>query len=79
MAAAARTISDFLRDTNTKPQNYDLILTGDPGFTGSKLIYEILEQEYKIQLENYHIKRHRRVSMFLFVDFDLYLCYYYIE
>lgn len=52
--AAARTISDFLRDTNTKPQNYDLILTGDLGFTGSKLLYEILEQEYNIKLENYH-------------------------
>ncbi len=52
--AAARTISDFFRDTNTKPQNYDLILTGDLGYTGSKLLYEILEQEYNIKLENFH-------------------------
>lgn len=52
--AAARTIHDFLRDTNTKPQNYDLILTGDLGFTGSQLLYEIMEQEYKIKLKGYH-------------------------
>lgn len=52
--AAARTIYDFLRDTNTKPQNYDLILTGDLGFTGSQLLYEIMEQEYKIKLKGYH-------------------------
>lgn len=52
--AAARTISDFFRDTNTKPQNYDLILTGDLGYTGSKLLYEILEQEYNVKLENFH-------------------------
>ncbi len=52
--AAARTISDFLRDTNTKPQNYDLILTGDLGFTGTELLYELMQQEYKTKLEGYH-------------------------
>ena len=52
--AAARTISDFLRDTNTKPQNYDLILTGDLGYTGTELLYELMQQEYKIKLDGYH-------------------------
>ncbi len=52
--AAARTISDFLKDTCTKPQDYDLILTGDLGFTGTELLYEIMEMEYKVKLKGYH-------------------------
>lgn len=52
--AAARTISDFLKDTGTSPADYDLILTGDLGFTGTKLLYEIMELEYKIKLNGYH-------------------------
>lgn len=52
--AAARTISDFLKDTNTKPQNYDLILTGDLGYTGTELLYELMQEEYKIKLEGHH-------------------------
>ncbi len=52
--AAARTIADFLNDTDTKPQNYDLILTGDLGYTGSELLYQLLEQDYKIKLRPYH-------------------------
>ncbi len=52
--AAARTIYDFLKDTGTSPQDYDLILTGDLGFTGSELLYELLEKEHKIKLKGYH-------------------------
>ncbi|MCC8073745.1 MAG: stage V sporulation protein AD [Clostridiales bacterium] len=52
--AAARTISDFLSDTGTKPQDYDLILTGDLGFTGSELLYELTECEYKIKIRDNH-------------------------
>ncbi|MGN0522609.1 MAG: stage V sporulation protein AD, partial [Eubacterium sp.] len=52
--AAARTISDFLKDTQTKPEDYDLILTGDLGFTGSQLLYEVMQKEYKIKLEGNH-------------------------
>ena len=52
--AAARTISDFLNDTRTKPQDYDLILTGDLGFTGTELLYEVMEKEYKIKVKGYH-------------------------
>lgn len=51
---AARTISDFLNDTKTNPQDYDLILTGDLGLTGTELLYEVLEKEYKIKLKGYH-------------------------
>ncbi|MDE5984184.1 MAG: stage V sporulation protein AD [Eubacterium sp.] len=52
--AASRTISDFLKDTNTQPQDYDMILTGDLGYTGSELLYELMQQDYKIKLNGYH-------------------------
>lgn len=52
--AAARTIYDFLKDTKTSPSNYDLIVTGDLGFTGSELLYEIMEKEYNIKLKSCH-------------------------
>lgn len=52
--AAARTITDFLHDTETKPSDYDLILTGDLGFTGSKLLHEITELEYNVKLDKNH-------------------------
>ncbi len=52
--AAARTISDFFKDTNTSAEDYDLILTGDLGYTGSELLYELLEQENGIDLRAYH-------------------------
>ncbi len=43
--AAAATISDFLRDTKTTPQDYDLILTGDLGQVGSTLLIDLLKKE----------------------------------
>jgi stage V sporulation protein AD len=46
--AAARTINDFLTDTGTSPGDYDLILTGDLGFTGSRLFHEIMDREYGV-------------------------------
>lgn len=52
--AAARTIADFMKDTGSKPQDFDLILTGDLGYTGSELLYQLLEKDYKIKLEGYH-------------------------
>lgn len=42
--AAAQTLIDFLQDTNTSPNEYDLILTGDLGMVGSNLMKEILMQ-----------------------------------
>lgn len=52
--AAARTIADFLNDTQTKPEDYDLILTGDLGFTGSKLLYELLQENSGIDIKTRH-------------------------
>ena len=52
--AAARTIADFLNDTHTIPDDYDLILTGDLGFTGSKLLYELLQKNSGIDIKRRH-------------------------
>lgn len=43
--AAADTISSFLQDTDTKPSDYDLILTGDLGKVGSALLIEIMQNK----------------------------------
>ena len=43
--AAADTIYNFLIDTNTKPEDYDLILTGDLGKVGSQLLKEVLQRQ----------------------------------
>lgn len=52
--AAAQTIASFLKDTETKPQDYDLILTGDLGSTGSKLLIELLKTESRIDISSVH-------------------------
>ncbi len=55
MAPACRkTISDFLRDTNTKPEDYDLILTGDLGSVGSELLNQLLIREDGIDISSCH-------------------------
>ncbi|HHZ06658.1 MAG TPA: stage V sporulation protein AD [Clostridiales bacterium] len=51
--AAADTIKNFLNDTNTKPSDYDIIVTGDLGKVGSELLYEILEKD-NINIRNNH-------------------------
>lgn len=52
--AAARTISEFFDDTNTNTDDYDLILTGDLGFTGTELLHELLQIEYGRNIEKVH-------------------------
>lgn len=52
--AAARTINDFLTDTNTGAEDYDLILTGDLGYTGTELLHELLEIEYQRDIRAVH-------------------------
>ncbi len=52
--AAARTISDFLRDTKTSPADYDLILTGDLGYVGSSLLKELLITRENIDISKVH-------------------------
>ena len=43
--SAASTLSKFWRDTSTKPEDYDIIFTGDLGYVGTQLLYELLEKE----------------------------------
>ena len=43
--AAASTIKKFFSDTDTKPEDYDVIYTGDLGYVGTNLLYELLERE----------------------------------
>ena len=51
--AAADTIKTFFEDTGTKPQDYDVIFTGDLGRVGTELLYEILDNE-NINLRENH-------------------------
>lgn len=51
--AAAQTISTFLKDTNTKPSDYDAIITGDLGMVGSDLLCKLLEEE-NIDIKDKH-------------------------
>lgn len=60
--AAADTIAAFLKETQTKPEDYDLILTGDLGKVGSSLLYDLLEQEYNIDIKD----RHNDTGMMMF-------------
>lgn len=43
--AAASTLLDFFKDTNTTPADYDRIFTGDLGYEGSRLLYELMEEK----------------------------------
>lgn len=43
--AAADTIKIFFEDTQTKPSDYDLILTGDLGAVGSQLLADLLRRD----------------------------------
>ena len=52
--AACKTISDFLRDTNTRPSDYDMILTGDLGLVGSRLLRELMKKESKFDISAVH-------------------------
>ena len=43
--AAAGTLLNFFKDTETKPDDYDIIFTGDLGYVGTNLLYKLLERE----------------------------------
>ena len=51
--AAADTVAAFLTDTGTRPQDYDLIVTGDLGMVGSKLLLKLLSEQ-GIDLKNHN-------------------------
>ncbi|MBE5817403.1 MAG: stage V sporulation protein AD [Clostridiales bacterium] len=42
--AAANTFTSFFEDTNTLPKDFDVIITGDLGKYGSKLLYELMSK-----------------------------------
>ena len=50
--AAANTIYSHLTYFNEKPEDYDLILTGDLGKVGKDILKEYMKQEYKMNLTN---------------------------
>ncbi len=51
--AAADTIAQHLSDTKRDASYYDLILTGDLGIYGKKILTEYLGKVYRIDLKNY--------------------------
>lgn len=52
--SAAYTLNCHLKETKTKVEDYDLILTGDLGMYGKKIFKELCEKEYNIKLnDNY--------------------------
>ncbi len=52
--AAKKTIYDFLCETKTKPEDYDMILTGDLGQTGTQLLKELLVRESGVDISSVH-------------------------
>lgn len=52
--AACDTITRFLLDTKTTPEDYDMILTGDLGAVGSALLKELCIREHGIDIGNVH-------------------------
>lgn len=53
--AAADTLYKYLTETNTKPSDYDLILTGDLGKYGKEILEDLMLNEYNIDLsKNYN-------------------------
>ena len=43
--AACRTLADYFADTGRRPEDFDLVLTGDLGQVGSSLLRELAEKE----------------------------------
>lgn len=50
--AAADTIFNHLKNTNTTADDYDLILTGDLGIYGKEILKDYIKKEYNIVLGN---------------------------
>jgi len=51
--SAAATLLHYFKDTDTTPEDYDIIYTGDLGYVGTELLYELLEKE-KIDIRCRH-------------------------
>lgn len=52
--AAAQTIKNYLKDTQTTPDDYDMILTGDLGTTGTNILIELMKKEYCTDISSVH-------------------------
>lgn len=52
--AAASSLINYFKETNTSPKDYDLVLTGDLGTEGSKLLRELMSLENIKDFEKYH-------------------------
>ena len=52
--AACATISSFLKDTGTQPEDYDMILTGDLGAVGTTLLKELMQKQEHIDIAGVH-------------------------
>lgn len=52
--AASETIARFLKATGTAPEDYDIILTGDLGAVGSRLLTQLLQKEHNIDISSVH-------------------------
>ncbi|NLL01869.1 MAG: hypothetical protein GX265_02480 [Mollicutes bacterium] len=50
---AATTLVDYLNQSKTEVKDYDLIITGDLGSTGSEIFKEILKKEHNIKINNH--------------------------
>lgn len=50
--AAADTLYKYLTETNTKPNDYDLILTGDLGEYGKEILKDLMKEKYNINLSS---------------------------
>ena len=59
--AAADTLKNYFTDTNTSPDDYDMIFTGDLGEVGSKSLYDLM------MLENLDIRgKHNDCGLMIF-------------
>ena len=52
--SAARTIADFMNDTGSRPEDFDMIITGDLGSVGSTLLADIMREEYGYDISRVH-------------------------
>ncbi len=62
--AACDTIKSFFDDTNKKPADFDLIVTGDLGLVGSSILYKLLERE------GYNIKPNHKDCGLMIYDLE---------
>lgn len=51
--SAVDTLINFLKETKTKVTDYDIILTGDLGKTGSSIFKEVLKKEHNLKIKNH--------------------------